>query len=302
MKQTRSVLALTAFAFAGLAGCMDLKETPDHGRRRGLLRDCRRRERRHRRRLHAAQGLLWWGVGNPDGAWWARTRGSRASSCSANGLWNDYNAQLGPAVGRSAPRTGGRTSTRASTRRTPRSRRSATRRRSTQARRTSRLAESSFIRALMYLNLVRTWGAVQLDTLEPTEGVVTTASRTPPSEVYAKAIIPDLEFAIANLPAQADRDHARHEGRGADAARRGVPDARGGGRLRQGARPGDGGHRLGHVHAEPELPRAVLRTRRPATARATTRRRRRPIPRSSSPCTFIGDGAVDPFGNSLHLY
>ena len=63
----------------------------------------------------------------------------------------------------------------------------------------TRLGEVRFLRALFYFNLVRTYGAVQLN-LEPTQGVVIQATRTPPAEIYAKAIVPDLEFAVANLP------------------------------------------------------------------------------------------------------
>ena len=63
-----------------------------------------------------------------------------------------------------------------------------------------RLGEARFLRALFYHNLVRTWGAVHLQ-LEPTQGVQTVATRTAPAEIYAQAIVPDLEFAIANLPA-----------------------------------------------------------------------------------------------------
>jgi hypothetical protein len=65
--------------------------------------------------------------------------------------------------------------------------------------RNTRLGEMRFIRALFYHNLVRNFGAVHL-TLEPTEGVVVDAARAAPAEVYATAIIPDLEFAVANLP------------------------------------------------------------------------------------------------------
>jgi len=63
----------------------------------------------------------------------------------------------------------------------------------------TRLAEVRFLRAMFYGMLVKTWGAVHL-TLEPTEGVVTEASRSPVDEIYTKAIIPDLDFAVANLP------------------------------------------------------------------------------------------------------
>ena len=62
------------------------------------------------------------------------------------------------------------------------------------------LGEVRFLRALYYHNLVRTYGDVHL-TLEPSQGIVLTASRTPRADIYAKAIVPDLEFAIANLPA-----------------------------------------------------------------------------------------------------
>jgi tetratricopeptide (TPR) repeat protein len=64
----------------------------------------------------------------------------------------------------------------------------------------SRLAEVRFIRALSYFNLVRFYGDVHL-TLEETEGVETTANKTSVAEIYSQAIIPDLEFAVANLPA-----------------------------------------------------------------------------------------------------
>lgn len=73
--------------------------------------------------------------------------------------------------------------------------------------RTKRVAEARFLRALYYFNLVRMYGDIHL-TLEETEGVEVQASRTPASEIYSKAIIPDLEFAINNLPASQD-DYGR---------------------------------------------------------------------------------------------
>ena len=68
-----------------------------------------------------------------------------------------------------------------------------------QATLTSRLAEVRFLRALYYFNLVRYYGDVHLS-LEETEGVETEANRTSVQEVYAQAIIPDLEYAVSNLP------------------------------------------------------------------------------------------------------
>ncbi len=64
---------------------------------------------------------------------------------------------------------------------------------------TARIAEVRFLRALFYFMLTSHYGDVHL-TLEETEGVEIEANRTSISEVYKQAIIPDLEFAIANLP------------------------------------------------------------------------------------------------------
>ena len=65
---------------------------------------------------------------------------------------------------------------------------------------TLRIAEVRFLRALFYFNLVRFFGDVHLS-LEETEGVEIQANRTPAAQIYSEAIIPDLEFAINNLPA-----------------------------------------------------------------------------------------------------
>lgn len=62
-----------------------------------------------------------------------------------------------------------------------------------------RQAEARFLRAFYYFYLVQTWGNVHLsltETLEPQ----TTANYTDEATIYSEAIIPDLEFAIANLP------------------------------------------------------------------------------------------------------
>jgi hypothetical protein len=65
---------------------------------------------------------------------------------------------------------------------------------------TTRLAEVRFLRALYYFNLVQIYGDVHF-TLEETEGVELVANKTPQATIYAEGIIPDLENAIANLPA-----------------------------------------------------------------------------------------------------
>lgn len=64
---------------------------------------------------------------------------------------------------------------------------------------TQRIAEVRFLRALFYYMLTSHYGDVHL-TLEETEGVEIEANRTSIAEVYSQAIIPDLQFAIANLP------------------------------------------------------------------------------------------------------
>jgi len=68
-----------------------------------------------------------------------------------------------------------------------------------EAEKTIMIAEVRFLRAHYYYLLTEFWGAVHL-TLEETTGVETEANRTPASDIYSQAIIPDLEFAMANLP------------------------------------------------------------------------------------------------------
>jgi len=62
-----------------------------------------------------------------------------------------------------------------------------------------RQAEARFLRAFYYFYLVQNWGNVHL-TLDETLVPETDANYTEESDIYAQAIIPDLEFAIANLP------------------------------------------------------------------------------------------------------
>ena len=69
----------------------------------------------------------------------------------------------------------------------------------TQEVKTTRIAEVRFLRALFYFNLVQFFGDIHLS-LDETVGVEIDANRTPASQIYTDAIIPDLEFAIDNLP------------------------------------------------------------------------------------------------------
>lgn len=68
-------------------------------------------------------------------------------------------------------------------------------------------AEARFLRALYYSHLVQQFGDVHF-TLEETVGVETEAVRTPVNTIYEQGIIPDLEYAIANLPDEAS-DYGR---------------------------------------------------------------------------------------------
>jgi hypothetical protein len=62
-----------------------------------------------------------------------------------------------------------------------------------------REAELRFLRAFYYWHIVETWGGVHFS-LDETQGVVTTANKTP-VETFNKQILDDLLFAVANLPA-----------------------------------------------------------------------------------------------------
>ena len=66
---------------------------------------------------------------------------------------------------------------------------------------TQRIAEVRFLRAMYYFNIVTTYGDAHLS-LEETVGAETEANKTSQAEIYSQAIIPDLQFAIANLPTE----------------------------------------------------------------------------------------------------
>jgi starch-binding outer membrane protein, SusD/RagB family len=76
-----------------------------------------------------------------------------------------------------------------------------------EATKTIRVAEARFLRAHYYFLLVQMYGPVHL-TLEETTTVITTANRTPVKEIY-DVIVEDLEFAVANLPADKPADWGR---------------------------------------------------------------------------------------------
>lgn len=63
---------------------------------------------------------------------------------------------------------------------------------------TVREGELRFLRAFYYWHIVETWGGVHF-TLEETNGIISTANRTPVDTFYAQ-IFRDLDFAVNNLP------------------------------------------------------------------------------------------------------
>ncbi len=77
---------------------------------------------------------------------------------------------------------------------------------------TVRTAEMRFLRAYLYFNLVRMFGGVPLVLSVPTGPQSQDSSfyyRASASDVYNKAIIPDLQFAVANLPLKSATDVGR---------------------------------------------------------------------------------------------
>ena len=72
---------------------------------------------------------------------------------------------------------------------------------------TQRFAEVRFLRGFYYWILTETYGDIHLS-LEETEGVEIEANKTPQATIYSDAILPDLQFAVANLP-----DDQSEEGR-----------------------------------------------------------------------------------------
>ncbi|MFA5329325.1 MAG: RagB/SusD family nutrient uptake outer membrane protein [Prolixibacteraceae bacterium] len=61
------------------------------------------------------------------------------------------------------------------------------------------IGEARFLRAHYYFILVQQWGDVHF-TLEESQGAVTESYHTPVATIYNEGILPDLEFAVANLP------------------------------------------------------------------------------------------------------
>ena len=71
----------------------------------------------------------------------------------------------------------------------------------------TREAELRYLRAFYYWHIVETWGGVHFTT-EPTDGVITTANKTPVDTFYNQ-IFADLQFAVSNLPTTTPLQYGR---------------------------------------------------------------------------------------------
>ena len=197
MTHTRSALALAALV--GVASCTDLKEYPVTGVTAGYFGTPAGAEAATLGTYAGLRGVY----GGEDeirlfmvgtDSW---EKGDQLDANGA-GYYNDYTPQLSPTVGGSIQNLWVNSYSAINTANTAIAAISSSTG-LTDAQKNLRLGENRFLRALYYFNLVRAYGAVQLN-LEPTEGVSVKAHRTPVDSIYSAAIIPDLEFAIANLP------------------------------------------------------------------------------------------------------
>jgi hypothetical protein len=198
MMHTRSALALAALV--GVASCTDLKEYPVTGVTAGYFTTPAGAEAATLGTYAGLRGV--YGGENEIRLFMVGTdsweKGEQFDASGA-GFFNDYTAQFTPSEG-SGTVQGMWSSIYSSINTANTAIASITA--STgipDATKKIRLAENRFLRALYYFDLVRTYGAVQLN-LDPTQGVSIEAHRSPADSIYSVAIIPDLEYAIANLP------------------------------------------------------------------------------------------------------
>jgi hypothetical protein len=191
-------LVLAGAFLAGGAGCTDLKEYPVTGVTAGYFETAAGAEAATLGTYAGLRGIYGgeaevrlFMVGTDS---WEKGEQFDASGA---GYYNDYSAQFTSTVGGSVQDMWQSSYSSINTANTAIASISA----STDlapAMKNTRLGENRFLRALYYFNLVRTYGAVQLN-LEPTQGVSIQAHRAPVDSVY-QAIIADLDFAVANLP------------------------------------------------------------------------------------------------------
>lgn len=304
MTRTNMVVAAAAFTgIVGMAGCIDLTEHPVTGVDSNYFQTTVG--------ANAATNGAYAGLRNVFGGeteilmtMVGTDTWEKGEQLTDNGLWNDYNARLAATLGSTggvdalqgrwsadysalnAANTaiaaiGGATGIEPTLKNT-------------------RLAEARFLRAMFLHDLVKTWGPIQLN-LEPTQGVSIQARRTSVDSVYSVGIIPDLEFAVANLPLRQTETYRATKG----AAQTFLAEVY----LTRAA--------AGDFDKARDLTTAVISS---AVYRLNTNYRslfcgtdtglgscdyvpaQKTDPEMIFSATFVGDGGTDAFGNSLHLY
>jgi hypothetical protein len=300
MKRIHTVLALTAFL--GVAGCSDLKEEPVTGVAAGYFQTTAGANAAvtgtyaQLRAFYGGEQEIRMTMVGTD-SW------DKGGQLLDQSYWNDYTAQLNGSAGGSAndllgkwqagysainaantaiASIGAATGIDATTKNT-------------------RLAEARFLRALFYFDLVRTYGALQLN-LEPTQGVVTTATRTSPDSIYSAAIIPDLQFAVNNLPVKQTEFYRATKGAAQTLlaevyltrAKQGDFDLA---RDLTTAVINSGAYKL-----NPNFRSLFCANTDDLTGPCSYAPAQKTDPEIIFSVQFVGDGGTDTFGNNLHLY
>jgi hypothetical protein len=300
MKRTHTLLALTAVL--GMAGCSDLKEEPVTGVAAGYFQTTAGANAAvtgtyaQLRAFYGGEQEIRMTMVGTD-SW------DKGGQLLDQSYWNDYTAQLNGSAGGSAndllgkwqagyaainaantaiASIGAATGIDATTKNT-------------------RLAEARFLRALFYFDLVRTYGALQLN-LEPTQGVVTTATRTSPDSIYGVAIVPDLQFAINNLPVKQTEFYRATKGAAQTLlaevyltrAKQGDFDLA---RDLTTAVINSGAYRLNANYRS-----LFCANTDDLTGPCSYAAAQKTDPEIIFSVQFVGDGGTDTFGNNLHLY
>jgi len=301
MMHKRSALALAALV--GVASCTDLKEYPVTGVTAGYFETPAGAEAATLGSYAGLRGI--YGGENEIRLYMVGTdsweKGEQFDASGA-GFFNDYTAQFTSTEGSgtvqgmwqsaySSINTANTAiaSITASTALTP-------------ALKNTRLGENRFLRAMYYFELVRTYGAVQVN-LEPTQGVSIQAHRSPVDSVYSAAIIPDLEFAIANLPLKgAQTDYFRATKGAAQTLLAEVYLTR--------AAPGDFDKAIaltsdviasGKYAMNPSFS-SLFCLPTTSSGACDYAASQKTDPEVVFSVTFTGDNGTDAFGNNLHLY
>jgi hypothetical protein len=304
MMRRYTVLALAALL--GAAGCQDLTEAPVTGVAANYFQTAAGANAAVTgtyAQLRGANGALYGGEAEVRMTMVGTDSWDKGGQLLDQSYWNDYNAQLNGSAAGSANNLTDRW----------RDLYAAINAANTaigsigaatdlpEATKNTRLGEARFLRALFYHDLVRTYGGAEL-TLEPTVGAVTTASRVSPADIYAKAILPDLEFAVANLPVRQAETFRATKG----AAQTLLAEV-----YLTRAATGDFDRardlttaviNSGTYRLNPSYRALFCANTDDVTGPCSYAAAQKADAENIFAVTFVGDGGTDAFGNSLHLY